>query len=68
MTDSTRPDPLQRIKAIRAIVDAIKSDPNVVDLMDDIVELALTELTVQAASDRIVDLTEIPDDIEGLDE
>ena len=68
MTDHPTPDPATWAKSIRQIVDAIKLCPDVVDRMDDIVELALTEATLEAVKERIIDLTEIPDDLAGLED
>ena len=68
MTDRPAPDALTWIIAVRQIVDAIKQCPDVVDRMDDIVELALTEATLEHVKERIIDLTEIPDDLAGLED
>ena len=68
MTDHPTPDPATWAKSIRQIVDAIKLCPDVVDRMDDIVELALTEATLEHVKERIIDLTEIPDDLAGLED
>ncbi|MBB0969480.1 hypothetical protein G6016_11020 [Dietzia aerolata] len=68
MTDRPAPDALTWIITVRQIVDAIKQCPDVVDRMDDIVELALTEATLEHVKERIIDLTEIPDDLAGLED
>lgn len=68
MTDHPTPDPITWAKSIRQIVDAIKLCPDVVDKMDDIIELAFTEGTLEAVRERIVELTDIPDDIADLED